>query len=144
MKNLYLAVLAVLLASMLLVPLVTISLPKENNSEILPDSTAQKKVLLKISETDEIRELDVDDYIFGVVAAEMSADYSIEAIKSQAVCAYTFRQNAFGKCICLPDRMAVCPQPGRKPGAADGGPGYPAHQPGICPDPAGGSAVAGS
>ena len=81
MKNLYLAVLAVLLASMLLVPLVTISLPKENSSEILPDSTAQKKVLLKISETDEIRELDVDNYIFGVVAAEMSAGGSSQVLR---------------------------------------------------------------
>lgn len=90
MKNLYLAILAVLLASMLLVPLVATSLPKENTLEMPPEGTAEKKVLLKISETGEIRELNVDDYIFGVVAAEMSAEYSLEAIKSQAVCAYTF------------------------------------------------------
>lgn len=40
--------------------------------------------------TDKITELSVEDYIFGVVAAEMPALYEKEALKAQAVAAYTF------------------------------------------------------
>lgn len=90
MKNIYLAVLAILLSAMLLVPLISTSSQKEQGQDALPDNTDKNKVLMKITETGEIKKLDINDYIFGVVAAEMSADYSAEALKSQAVCAYTF------------------------------------------------------
>ncbi len=44
----------------------------------------------KIKTGDGIIELNPDDYIFGVVAAEMPALYNEEALKAQAVAAYTF------------------------------------------------------
>jgi stage II sporulation protein D len=47
-------------------------------------------VRLKISETGEIINLSAEDYIFGVVAAEMPALYETEALKAQAVAAYTY------------------------------------------------------
>ena len=44
----------------------------------------------KIKTGDVITELNPADYIFGVVAAEMPALYNEEALKAQAVAAYTF------------------------------------------------------
>lgn len=42
------------------------------------------------AQSDEINEITSQDYIFGVVAAEMPALYEKEALKAQAVAAYTF------------------------------------------------------
>lgn len=53
------------------------------------------------SETGEITELEAGEYIFGVVAAEMPALYEVEALKAQAVAAYTYacyrRAENYGK-----------------------------------------------
>lgn len=45
---------------------------------------------IKVLKDGKISEYDINDYIFGVVAAEMPALYEKEAIKAQAVAAYTF------------------------------------------------------
>lgn len=45
---------------------------------------------IKVLKNDEILEFDINDYIFGVVAAEMPALYEKEALKAQAVAAYTY------------------------------------------------------
>lgn len=42
------------------------------------------------SQTEKITEMKAEDYIFGVVAAEIPASYESEALKAQAVAAYTF------------------------------------------------------
>ena len=39
---------------------------------------------------DEVREMDLRDYLFGVLAAEMPADFEPEALKAQAVAARTY------------------------------------------------------
>lgn len=54
----------------------------------LVESTEKVRVLDKTS--DKITEMDVDEYIFGVVAAEMPASYCEEALKAQAVASYTY------------------------------------------------------
>ncbi len=54
-----------------------------------PASTGESFRVL-ITETDKVVKLSRDDYIFGVVAAEIGATYHEEAIKAQAVAAYTF------------------------------------------------------
>ena len=64
------------------------------------EKTEVKSTLNNTSKSDTFRVLDkntktvtemtADDYIFGVVAAEMPALYEIEALKAQAVAAYTF------------------------------------------------------
>lgn len=51
-------------------------------------NTDSFKVLLQDGKT--VEELSAEDYIFGVVAAEMPALYETEALKAQAVAAYTF------------------------------------------------------
>lgn len=51
-------------------------------------------VKLYLTEEDKIVELLLENYIIGVVAAEMPASFEMEALKAQAVCArtYTFRK----------------------------------------------------
>lgn len=48
------------------------------------------KVRLYNSKKGEAEELGLDEYIVGVVAAEMAADFDVEALKAQAVAARTF------------------------------------------------------
>ena len=54
-------------------------------------SIADKETFRVLNTTDNtITEMSAEDYIFGVVAAEMPALYDVEALKAQAVAAYTF------------------------------------------------------
>lgn len=70
-------------------PIQTVS---KNESSIIYDSGKSAKILesFKVLKNDEIINLSARDYIFGVVAAEMPALYEPEALKAQAVAAYTF------------------------------------------------------
>ena len=45
---------------------------------------------LRVLDGDTVRELDMRDYLFGVLAAEMPADFEPEALKAQAVAARTY------------------------------------------------------
>jgi len=66
------------------------------------------KIKVLFSDFNEIREMDIEEYLYGVVSAEMPADFDIEALKAQAVVARTYTiykaQNNFDKhgeaCIC--------------------------------------------
>lgn len=94
MKKIFLLA-VIVLAAMLLLPLTALE-----NLEVTPTSapsttplksTNQTKTFkVLISSTNTVTEITADDYIFGVVAAEMPALYHEEALKAQAVCAYTF------------------------------------------------------
>jgi stage II sporulation protein D len=92
MKTVYIITMMALSALMLLIPLAS-----KNNLESLPASviveeerTPEEKVKVLMSATSKIVEYSVEDYIFGVVAAEMPALYEEEALKAQAVAAYTY------------------------------------------------------
>lgn len=50
-------------------------------------------IKLYIVKTKEIKEISFEDYIRGVVAAEMPASYHIEALKAQAIAARTYAYN---------------------------------------------------
>lgn len=52
----------------------------------------QKYSTIKLlhSSTNEIEELNIDEYLYGVVSSEMPASYEIEALKAQAVVARTY------------------------------------------------------
>ena len=89
----------IIAASMLLMPLSAVgNAPQE--TEILQTGTNQtlKEESPTVSdtfrlydpETEKITEISREDYIFGVVAAEMPALYDIEALKAQSVAAYTY------------------------------------------------------
>lgn len=56
------------------------------------DKTVKKEDIFRLydPETEKITNINAEDYIFGVVAAEMPALYETEALKAQAVAAYTY------------------------------------------------------
>ncbi len=54
------------------------------------DDVKDEKVKVLMSATGEIEEFSLEDYLFGVVAAEMPALYESEALKAQTVAAYTY------------------------------------------------------
>ena len=93
MKNIFVYIAALLIILMLFLPLISIkdSKAEENKTQIEEISLENEKSFkVLITETDEIKEISANDYIFGVVAAEMPALYSEEALKAQAVAAYTY------------------------------------------------------
>ena len=69
MKNVYLAVLAALLASILLIPLIAVASPVNSDIQNSPQLSQTAQVRLKVTETSEIKKIDLADYIFGAVAA---------------------------------------------------------------------------
>lgn len=92
----------VLLAVLLLLPLTALKKSENDNATVVPtlqsfaNATESHSFKVLISDTGEIKEMAVNDYLFGVIAAEMPALYEAEALKAQAVCAHTFalwRQN---------------------------------------------------
>ncbi len=91
-----LCVSVILFITMLLVPLGAIS-GELSGEEIIASVNAnaereEKTQTVKIYDKTEekINSLSVDEYIFGVVAAEMPILYGEEALKAQAVASYTF------------------------------------------------------
>ena len=74
---------------------ITVAANEETNKELeigtnQYDYSKYNTVKLLHVATGEIEEINLDEYILGVVAAEMPADYDIEALKAQAVVARTY------------------------------------------------------
>ena len=89
MKNSYLIILAIIMASMLFLPLAATALPAtQGDTTLTVAPQAQDAVRLKTEAG--ITEIGIDEYLTGVVAAEMPAEYTEEALKAQAVAARTF------------------------------------------------------
>ena len=89
----------ILAVVMLLAPISALDLPPKvptvttvEGAEKQPESEKAVAEYFKVysPETQKITEMTADDYIFGVVAAEMPALYNEEALKAQAVAAYTY------------------------------------------------------
>lgn len=61
-------------------------------TEEIPHEAEQEKIKIQvfISKEDIIKEMDLEEYVKGVVAAEMPAEFGIEALKAQAVAARTY------------------------------------------------------
>lgn len=67
------------------------------NKEFVPYDYSQfGTIKLYHTSTQEIEELPIDEYLYGVVSAEMPANYEMEALKAQAIVArtYTIYQSA--------------------------------------------------
>ena len=62
----------------------------ENDDDNNYDVNIDKKIYLLHTETNEVEELNLESYLYGVVSAEMPANYEIEALKAQAVVARTY------------------------------------------------------
>jgi len=76
----------------LLIPIAVISFNKKETNFNLSEN---KKISVKVKNVDnqEVINIDLEDYIIGVVAAEMPASFNIEALKAQAVAARTYAYN---------------------------------------------------
>lgn len=88
--------------SVLLVPLLSLEKgeAKQNLEQTTEQSEPQKQlpdkpdtVKVYMQQTQEITEVELDEYLLGVLAAEMPATYHEEALKAQAVAAYTYLLN---------------------------------------------------
>ena len=89
----------ILAVVMVLAPISALDLP-QNVTTATTVEGAEKQPELKEAttdyfkvyspETEKITEMTAEEYIFGVVAAEMPALYNEEALKAQAVAAYTY------------------------------------------------------
>lgn len=82
-------------ALMLMLPLAALNKPETAVAvgvEAEPPPTAAVEETFKIydKESNTVTEMSAEEYIFGVTAAEMPALYNEEALKAQAVAAYTF------------------------------------------------------
>ena len=98
MKTVYVVAFMVVAVFMLVLPLTTnADLKGEalsgNSQQVMApadETEVIKEVKIKLSASGEILTCSTEDYIFGVVAAEMPALYETEALKAQAVAAYTY------------------------------------------------------
>ncbi len=62
----------------------------ENNVVETPQDTKYATVKLLHTNTGDVEELSIDEYLYGVVSSEMPASYEIEALKAQAIVARTY------------------------------------------------------
>ncbi len=67
-----------------------VPLKKEEKAPEKEEKTPRETFLVLDKETEKITEMTAEDYLFGVLAAEMPVLYEPEALKAQAVAAYTF------------------------------------------------------
>ena len=63
---------------------------ENNNLDNLSSDNTKSNYMIKINYSGNIEEIDLEDYVVGVVACEMPASFNIEALKSMAVAARTF------------------------------------------------------
>ncbi len=98
MKGIYISTIAIMFLCMALFPLLAMKqtvIPQADgnqsaqNGNVLPDINEDVFRVLR-TDTNTIEKVSATEYICGVVAAEMPATYETEALKSQAVAAYTF------------------------------------------------------
>ncbi len=91
MKGIYITTIIIIFICMVMFPLFSM---KQTVVPNVPDDTpsdAQEVVFrVLISDTQKVEEIKASDYLRGVVAAEMSAENNVEALKAQAVASYTF------------------------------------------------------
>lgn len=99
--RIYFILTGILFVFSLTIPFITCTASKNeqlNNSltteaeqaEITTNEKTEEKVTVFKTSTGEALETDINEYIIGVVAGEMPASFSPEALKAQAVAAYTY------------------------------------------------------
>ena len=99
MKGLYLWMLCILFLAMLLFPLAALGPADPNGGDLVSQSVPADlgSFTVYFPQTQTTQTLPAQDYLLGVLAAEMSAENHEEALKAQAVASYTFalyRRNA--------------------------------------------------
>lgn len=82
--------LAVVLMMTAILIIVNLSIKKVTEPIIMEEGKEPIVIRLLDENTNEITNINLEDYIIGVVAAEMPASFELEALKAQAVAARTF------------------------------------------------------
>ena len=106
MKKIFIYLLGFIIIFFIIPTLLTISPPKENVEETISnieenseetvkqqeqyDYQKYKTIKLLHQESGQVEELNIDEYLYGVVSSEMPANYEIEALKAQAIVARTY------------------------------------------------------
>jgi len=94
MKALYFSIAIITFFSMMLLPLFAIqkgvNINISNNSSAIVLTEKEDVFLVLDSTSSKVSEISAKDYVVGVLCAEISPSYSTEAIKAQAVAAYTY------------------------------------------------------
>ena len=96
-KNFYIFIIVLILIPTFVASIVFKS-TKEETNEIITATTKITTVIknkksetkIKVNKNNEVLELDLEDYIVGVVAGEMPASFEVEALKAQAVASRTY------------------------------------------------------
>lgn len=81
---------------LLALPKAEIEQPTPNLPAAAPLPSPPAEITLRLTESGETITLPAREYIFGVVAAEMPLNYHDEALKAQAVAAYTYAMRLIG------------------------------------------------
>lgn len=63
---------------------------QNSDDAVLKKTSGEIKVKIYMSQQDKIAEIPLEEYVRGVVAAEMPANFGVEALKAQAVAARTY------------------------------------------------------
>lgn len=92
MKNFYLFITAVLILLMLTLPLISLTAVSENKepTEIPTPTEVSETITVLHTDTKQTEKIPMRDYLFGVVAAEISPQSETETLKAQTVAAYTY------------------------------------------------------
>ena len=88
MKNKILLAVVIMLTAILII--VNLSIKKVTEPIVMEEGKEPIVIRLLDENTNEITNINLEDYIIGVVAAEMPASFELEALKAQAVAARTF------------------------------------------------------
>ncbi|MHB1127142.1 MAG: stage II sporulation protein D [Bacillota bacterium] len=88
MRRLVLAALVLVFITVIVLPYMLIKVLATPSPSVRV--SGEPKVNVRISETGENLSLSIEDYLVGVVAAEMPASFEIEALKAQAIAARTY------------------------------------------------------
>lgn len=68
----------------------TVQLEENVIKEEEPPRAKVDKIKVLFTKENQIKEMDIDEYLYGVVSAEMPASYGMEALKAQAIVARTY------------------------------------------------------
>lgn len=89
-------------STLMIIPLIGFISYQKNNDQpyssienIYNKNILQEKV--KIIVNDNIKEITMGEYLIGVIAAEISPTYQMEAIKAQVIAAHTYALNRYGE-----------------------------------------------
>ena len=98
-KNFYIFITILILIPTFVISIIFKSLTNEKDDSITTTATnkittvinkSKNNIRIKINKDNNIQELDLEEYIVGVLAGEMPASFELEALKAQAVASRTY------------------------------------------------------